>query len=452
MCITVNKALLTGTKILSMPLENGNHFLAYSNSVKNVSGKPNAMILPIPGVTRKELFHNTADYNDFLDEITKRARVEEDWMGIRSRGAKSLSFKLDKFELGMYTIGLTDSFDGVEAYIASLPEEKRPEISDGLRTFFQEECAGWSFAVCCFDSTSTIDAQPIALEYAPFDRSQLYFPTVDAHDGGAPDMKAMVDVDHTFIFEHTGKFEIEGERAPYFAVRSIKLDDEVPEFLRERKYRFVTVKGAQRNGDTYISIPDMSEIGILADPVLERRAPKPRATATARVMGFPKREDIEKLYDPTMPLEWYVWMQEELSTRCNYIVRTVTEDILGLEVEWWDFNNAPKDPNDGPGEFDANAYVSAFGVIGEFRRNGERVAILMNKSENIIPTQWIWMPDEEWQVEAKLLMSVGVTSDEIQDLKEDITRDIHQQYRKKMRDTIASKLTSEELRHVVFKA
>ncbi len=285
MCITVNKALLASTKILSMPLENGNHFLAYSNSVKNVSGKPNAMILPIPGVTRKELFHNTTDYNDFLKDITERARVEEDWLGITTRGlhlSKSKSFSLDEFELGMYTIGLTDSFDGVEAYIASLPEEKRPELSESLRAFFRERCAGWSFAVCCFSSEKPIDAQPIALEYTPFDSTHLYFPTVDAHDGERPDLSALVDVDHTFIFEHAGQFEVPGrERQPHYAIRSVKLDDEVPEFLRERKYRFVTVKGKQLNGDTYINIPDMSAIGILEDPVLARRAPQPRVAVTA---------------------------------------------------------------------------------------------------------------------------------------------------------------------------
>ena len=40
MCITVNHAALSNTKILSIPLENGNHFISYSNKAKNLSGKP----------------------------------------------------------------------------------------------------------------------------------------------------------------------------------------------------------------------------------------------------------------------------------------------------------------------------------------------------------------------------------------------------------------------------
>lgn len=75
MCITINHAHLSKTKILSLPLENGNHFIAYSNKVKNESGKPNAMILPIPGKTSPELFHNTESYKDFMDEINERLKI-----------------------------------------------------------------------------------------------------------------------------------------------------------------------------------------------------------------------------------------------------------------------------------------------------------------------------------------------------------------------------------------
>lgn len=169
-----------------------------------------------------------------------------------------------------------------------------------------------------------------------------------------------------------------------------------------------------------------------------------------------KREDIDKLCDPTMPMEWHVWMQEELGTRCNYIVRYLTEDLLGLEVEWWDFDNAPIDPNDGPGTFDGNMYVSAFGVIGNFRKENERTTFLFSTpydtiSENCIPTSWIWMEDEKWQAEAKLVMSAAPSSDSVQQTKEGITRGIHEQAKKKMRDAIVAKLTPEELKYIVFK-
>lgn len=271
MCITVNKADLSATKILSLPLENGRHFIAYSNRVLNRSGKPNAMILPIPGTTKPEWFHNTAKYNDFLNDITKKADWES-WMPQfkLSRSAKGF-LGFEQFNLGMYTIGLASSFEGAEEFIASLPEEKRPEVSEGLRSFFREHNKGWSFAVCCFSSDQTIDAQPIAFEYTPFNPDLLYFPTLDAHNGKAPNLKKMVEADHTFIYEHTGKFD----RALY-TMDHVELDH-VPDFLNKRRYRLKDRNGSVPNGDTYIRISEMNDIDFSVDASVYRAEPKPYA-------------------------------------------------------------------------------------------------------------------------------------------------------------------------------
>lgn len=279
MCMTVNKAALSATKILSLPLENGNHFLAYSNKVKNLSDKPNAMILPIPGTTKQEWFHNTESYKGFLDEITEKARWENDWKGIRYRG-KGLH-KLETFQLGMYTIGLSDSFDGAEEFINSLPKEKRPEVSDSLKAFFKEKYEGWSFAVCCFDSDKTIDAQPIALEYTPFNPDLIYFPTLDAHDGEAPSLSKDVKADHTFIYEHTGVFDNEAKNDPFgrttkYVMEYVQLEANVPDFLNKRRYRLSSAKGSIQNGDTFIGIDEMNKSDFSKHADLFRMAPVPQ--------------------------------------------------------------------------------------------------------------------------------------------------------------------------------
>ena len=60
-------------------------------------------------------------------------------MGIRSRGMKGGDFlSFDKFELGMYTVGLAKDFQGARDFLDSLPDEKRPEISEELKKFFEE--------------------------------------------------------------------------------------------------------------------------------------------------------------------------------------------------------------------------------------------------------------------------------------------------------------------------
>ncbi len=270
MCITSRKAHLSQTKILSLPLENGNHFIAYGNSAKNESGKPNAMILPIPGRTKPEWFHNTAKYKSFLNDIVKEATLSN-WLGLRSRSLKAKSLKGDsfgsyeKFQLGMYTVGLADSFDGIAAFLVSLSDEERPEIGEELQQFFRNHYKDWSFAVCCFSSNKTIDAQPIAFEYTPIDPNLIYFPTMDAHDGGAPKLDEEVDVDHTFIFEHTGP------REKKYAMEHIELDD-VPDFLNRKKYRITPIYEFEQNGDTVVRIDELNTVEFSKDPEFVRSA------------------------------------------------------------------------------------------------------------------------------------------------------------------------------------
>lgn len=269
MCITVNHASLAGTKILSIPLENGNHFIAYSNKVQNLSGKSNAMILPIPGETNPELFHNTESYKGFLKEITKKCRYEEDYCGVQYRGFLSKGMKAS-FQLGQYLIGLSKGFDGVREFLNELPEEKRPEVSEELKNFFEEKYAGWSFAVCVFDSDKTIDAQPIAFEYKPFAAHLIYFPTMDGHDGKAPRPGSMVKTDHTFIYEHTGKMT-----KKYYQEFVTLEDNKVPDFLNKRKYRSVYSSGFELNGDTFLDMNKLSEQDFSAEPILKKIEPVP---------------------------------------------------------------------------------------------------------------------------------------------------------------------------------
>lgn len=273
MCITVNPASLTKTKILSLPLENGNHFIAYSNVVKNSSGKPNAMILPIPGETNPSLFHNTEEYKGFMDEIVKKSGLDQ-YYGLLSKGLKSRSLgddttlSFDQFQLGMYNVGLAKNFQGARDFLNSLSEDKRPVVSEKLKQFFEEKYAGWSFAVCVFDGTKAMDSQPIAFEYTPFAQEFLYFPTMDSHDGGAPDLEESVRADHTFIYEHTGTMK-KGK----FIKEFITLEESVPGFLQNKKYRNSTLVGHHKNGDTFLHRKKMQDSDFTDEPDFRRIAP-----------------------------------------------------------------------------------------------------------------------------------------------------------------------------------
>lgn len=272
MCITVNPASLTKTKILSLALDSGNHFIAYSNKVKNLSGKPNAMILPIPGETKQEFFYDTTKYKGFMDEIVQKCDFVKDYLGMqsRSKGIRSLDqLSHDSFVIGMYKVGLAKNFEGIQDFINSLAENERPEISTELQEFFKEKYAGWSFAICVFDTDKTIDAQPIAFKYAPFDDKFLYFPTMDGHDGKAPSIDSMVDVDHTFIYEHTGSMDGIGTLHKKF----VTISSEVPAFLQDRKYRMISLRDRQKNGDTLLSVEAMNNSKFSEEPKLKRISP-----------------------------------------------------------------------------------------------------------------------------------------------------------------------------------
>ena len=218
------------------------------------------MILAIPGKTKQEWFYDTTKYKRFLNDIISRASYDEGYLGNRYRGFK-LNKSLSVFNVGMYTVGLSDSFDNVLGFIRD-----KAQITDSLAVFFKERYKGWSFAVCLFDSNKAIDAQPIAFEYTPFDSDVIYFPTMDAHTGNAPDMNEKVDVDHTFIYEHTGNVDEE------LYQEFVELENkDVPEFLKKRKYRYIEVHNdMEPNGDTYMNISDISNTPFSKDVEMER--------------------------------------------------------------------------------------------------------------------------------------------------------------------------------------
>ena len=276
MCITVNKAALSSTKIMSLTLDNGRQFIAYSNKVDNLSGEPNSMILPIPGVLKQEWFHNTEKYNDFMDDIIDNT-TDEDYTGIRSRGLKGkfLELSYDSFSVGMYKIGIAASYEGIQQYIDTLPENERPKISNELSEFFKTQYAGWSFVVCAFAGNKKMESQPIAFEYEPLGEAFLYFPTMDAHDGGAPNVGEMISVDHTFIYEHTGEQKEDWEMHSYSPYKNRNEKPEYPEFLKNRKFRCKEFQGKMKNGDTYIKIEEMNKINFLDDPMFYRLQPVP---------------------------------------------------------------------------------------------------------------------------------------------------------------------------------
>lgn len=267
MCISLDRAELTQTRIMTIVLSNGRHFTAYSNRAVNLSGKPNAMVLPIPGKTSPGMFHDTTSYSDFLKEAANRSDLHH-YTGMRSKSlSRSLGSTLsfDDFRVGAYRVGLSESIEGAQAFLNSLPESERPSISPELLSFFGERYPGWSFAVCVFPSGFSAETQPIAYEYEPLDRDRVFFPTMDSHDGGAPDLDEEVMMDHTFVYEHLGIMPED-----MFQKSLVLTTPNTPEFLKERRYRNIVRRGKESNGDCTIDLREMRETDFIDTPVLLR--------------------------------------------------------------------------------------------------------------------------------------------------------------------------------------
>lgn len=239
MCIVSAKAKLTKTKILSIPLDNGRHLMSYTNKAKNLSGKKNSMILPIPGKLNKEWFYDTSEYNEFVKDIERQANVNSE--EILSRGMRSKTLSFEEFEVGFYNVVTTNDISKLVERLGVYG----PEISSELINFFKEHYKGWNFVCCIFDGDKEMDAQPIMFEYEPFDYEWVYFPTMDSHTGGAPDLNARVSLDHTLITEQYG---LQG-----FNIKDVKFKQEVPEILKRRKYVSSKFNTTLPNGDIYIN-------------------------------------------------------------------------------------------------------------------------------------------------------------------------------------------------------
>lgn len=244
MCITSAKAKLSKTRIMSMALDNGRHMLSYSNSATNLSGKKNCMILPIPGTLNKAWFYDTREYRDFLKDIENRAHIGYDEShGIYSRGTLSFNSKsFERFNLGMYDVLLSNDIKNMVDRLGWTG----PEISEELISFFENHYSGWHFLMCIFDGSETMDSQPITFEYEPMYKEWLYFPTMDSHDGGAPNLSEKVKMDHSLMYEYPGLTDR--------IVNNMEFTQIVPEILKRRNYVSTKWDNEYLNGDMYLNI------------------------------------------------------------------------------------------------------------------------------------------------------------------------------------------------------
>mgnify|MGYP003473778967 CR=1 FL=1 len=181
MCIFNENAYIGKTIILAGETVNGNHFFAYQNSVK--SETKNVMMLPIPASTDKVKLHDTSGFADFCNIAAKEIyrKANENMRG-------GLSIEMGYTAVGQYRYKIVDDFI-VERELILLGLEVKPWLPQILRKY-----KDWKFLFCIMDAGTTMESQPLFLEYTPMFPEKFYFPMMDVH--GDEEISEKVKRDH----------------------------------------------------------------------------------------------------------------------------------------------------------------------------------------------------------------------------------------------------------------
>jgi hypothetical protein len=207
--------------------------------------------LPATGLTRDNLIPVGHD-DDFLSrmlEAVRRPRPASRGRGLVMPQWDALSVEV--FEHDVYTVVLAEDPRLIPEALSRVPRRRRPRIADELFGFYADRFPRHTVALCCFDNADAQRAKPLVFRYPVPDPDVIVLPTVDAHTGGAPELGALVPVDHWLIF---GSDEApDGWGAP---VTHPEMDGELGSYLPDRVTGF-PLFGRMPNGDTAITVSDL---------------------------------------------------------------------------------------------------------------------------------------------------------------------------------------------------
>lgn len=257
MCCTFTKSVMSKTRIYVGEAErNGEtvHVLAYQNAAKTTG--PNAMVLPFPTHTAMgpENVIDTRKFKNFLKDITEASRqitkgFSADGMQRRGMtlGAKSVA---QVFNVGSYTVVLADNVKQIPEALERVPADRRPTVSKnflkGYGTLYPKD----PIAVCCWNGS--IEAEPLMWWYVPRDRTELFIPTMDAHDGEAPVRGMEVSTDHIISVGSVGPTN--GYEVRYTEDLPQTVRDLLPSHVHGHK-----LPHYMENGDCFVKTSDLHQ-------------------------------------------------------------------------------------------------------------------------------------------------------------------------------------------------
>jgi len=204
MCISTGEAEFSGTIVhcgrRHHPEHGLIHVLGYQNTAVNLADGPNAMLLHLP--TRQltpRHFLPAGRAGDVLHRMVAAVEsVAAEADGIAWMSADPQPVQV--FDHDVYTVLLAADPTAIPAALRQVPPHRRPHLGPGLLRFYADHFPDHTIAVCCFDNADARRAKPLLVWYAPLDPDRLSVPALDSHTGAAPDLDAVVPVDHWILF------------------------------------------------------------------------------------------------------------------------------------------------------------------------------------------------------------------------------------------------------------
>ena len=248
MCVSLAPAHFSKTTILAHQTrhpETGEAIvvLGYQNTAKSLTPGPNAMLIHVPAYADigPENMLDTSMTPNLLKDVGRAVKVTTRGVSdsMRLLGAKSA---VQVFEHGIYTVVSSNDIRAAHEALAQVDEKRRPAISSEVVEFYATKFPYHRFLFFCFNNTDAVKATPTLFWYKPSDPSILVAPGIDSHDGGAPNLDAHVDVDHTVVFGHSALPN--GARVSYSDVIPGSLRPYLPTHVKGRD-----MQGMYRNGD-----------------------------------------------------------------------------------------------------------------------------------------------------------------------------------------------------------
>lgn len=250
-----------------------------------ITDEPRGNALVIPLVTGDfgsvELLRGTGQTPRLLADIRKVLPAP------LTRGIPNLSMAIsldteksmvviEQFDI--YTIVRAERASAIPQAVSMVDARRRPPLNAELFETLERwyDCP---FAVACFNPADQGESKPIAFRYEPKYREVFMIYTMDAHDGGVPDLNARVGLDHTvFASTHDGR---RGKEVRYTDSISTELRPYVPSHVVGRSMP----EGTELlNGDILVSVESVRAGEFEAYRVLPPNAPARKPQLLSEVL------------------------------------------------------------------------------------------------------------------------------------------------------------------------